>query len=79
VPVISVTRLMSFITSGIYDLQTHNTSTRQRKQEYFNWHYILRPRSIFVDERINAITTGVETYIRLIRCSHFTEDRIGET
>jgi len=69
---------MSFITSGIYDIQKHNTFIRQGKQEYFTWHYVLKIRSTFVDERINAITTGVETYFRLIRCSHFTEGRIEE-
>ena len=53
--------------------------TRQHKQEYFTWHHVLKTRSTFVDERINEITTGVETYIRLIRCLHFTEGRIGET
>lgn len=69
---------MSFITSGIYVFQKHDTSAWQRKQEYFTWCYVLKTRSAVVDERINAITTGVETYIRLMRSSHFTEGRIGE-
>jgi len=43
-PMISVTRIMSFITSGVYVFQKHNNSTRQRKQEYFTWHYVLMTR-----------------------------------
>jgi len=39
----------------------------------------LKARSTVVHERINAITTGAETYFRLMRSSHFAEGRIGET